>query len=134
MAKNTNFFDKNEIYDSKEFKQYVLSIHKQIIAKSRSVINDFYNHYTPVIYRRGYGLKDMFHASMKRIPDGYELIYIYSSDYFTSSHRDDAAAFTSAFVEGYHGGPLAWGKYPRKNDPKMTPSPWESLIEFFYSI
>ena len=44
-------------------------------------------------------------------------------------HRSDEDVFEGPFLSGYHGGPLAWG-HPR-NVPKMSPSPWELIEEFF---
>lgn len=127
----SDFIDiKPIVINSEEFKQEVYKVHKRIVSKSREVIDDFYNHYTPIVYQRTWGLKNMMQSTMQKTDDGYLLTYIYSSAYFPTSHRDDGAAFNTAFVQGYHGGPLAWGKYPRINNPQMKPSPWESIVDF----
>lgn len=128
-----NFIDKEKIINSPEFKSIVMDIHHQMMNKSREVVNDFYNHYVPMIYRRGWGFKNIVKPSISRIENGYLLSYSYSPEYFTASHRSDNDAFQSGFEMGFHGGPLAWGS-PRKNDPQMQPSPWESLVEFFYEL
>lgn len=128
-----NFIDKEKIINSPEFLKIVMDVHHQMMKKSRDVINDFYNHYTPMIYRRGWGFKNIVQPNMKRTENGYLLSYSYSPEYFTVSHRSDIDAFQSGFEMGFHGGPLAWG-VPRKNDPQMQPSPWESLVEFFYEL
>ena len=45
---------------------------------------------------------------------------------------DPNTSFEGSFVEGWHGGPTAWGGRPRKTNPKTYPSPWE-MIEDFYN-
>ena len=76
-------------------------------------------------------MKNLFKPELKRIDSGYLITFTYSSDFFAGMHRNDNAVFEGSFVEGWHGGPMAWGGRPRRTDPKTSPSPWEMIEEFY---
>lgn len=108
---------------------FALQLVRDMDSYSESVINAFYGHYTPKMYQRQGGLNHMWKADLNPMPDGYEVVITYSSALFGASHNSDEEVFEGPFLRGYHGGPLAWG-HPR-NVPKMSPSPWELIEEFF---
>ena len=73
-------------------------------------------------------MKNLFKPSINKIEDGYVVTFLYSDDYLTTEHNNDAAVFDGSFVHGYHGGKYAWGHLA--NAPQMMPSPWEILEDY----
>lgn len=107
---------------------YALKYLRDMSSFSLSAIAAFYGDYNPKMYKRKFGLVNMWQGEASPIPMGYSATMEYSSDYFGASHNSDEAVFNGPFMQGYHGGPEAWGHI--RNVPKMSPSPWE-LIETF---
>lgn len=129
MAK-TKLLDDKEVYEI--LKPYAYKIVKDFAEASRNAIDKFYSDYDPIYYKRTWGMKNLFKPELKRIDGGYQITFTYSSEFFAGMHRNDNAVFEGSFVEGWHGGPAAWGGRPRKTNPKTSPSPWE-MIEDFYN-
>ena len=98
---------------------------------STEAINTFYGSYDPILYKRGMGLSHMWEGEMTPIPKGYSATMAYDSAFFSSSHRSDEHVFNGPFLQGYHGGPLAWG-HPR-NVPQTSPSPYEIIEQYWAS-
>ena len=97
--------------------------------QSFNVISAFYGDYEPIMYERAFGMYGMWKTEINPIEDGLSVVITYSSALIggqNSQHK-----FAGPFMQGYHGGPLAWG-HPRKV-PKMSPSPYELIMEFFNS-
>lgn len=109
---------------------YVLKYSRDIHSYSTSVMNAFYSHYSPKIYQRKYGITRLWETDITPITNGYSVTTTYSDAFFSASHNSDADVFEGPFIQGYHGGPLAWG-HPR-DVPKMSPSPYE-LIEKYWA-
>lgn len=124
MAKKSKY-----IYDATIYallKPYAYKAFKDLSEESRRVIDAFYGGYSPDIYQRTFGMKNLFRPEMKQIENGYEIKFTYSTDNLTTDHRSNEAVFVGSFVRGFHGGQYAWG-HLKSSVPQMEPSPWRSL-------
>lgn len=126
---------KNYLSDA-ECREFVLPYAEKFAvemkAESASAIAKFYGDYTPIVYKRKFGLFGMWEQKITPDGRGYLVETKYSSAFFGASHRSDSAVFEGSFVQGWHGGPQAWGGISRYNTHKTSPSPWE-LIETFFN-
>lgn len=123
----SKYFSEEEIHDM--LKPYAYKAFKDLANESYRVIDEFYRDYSPEIYKRTFGMKNLFSPKMKKIENGYYIEFTYSADFLTTEHRDDVAVFDGSFVEGWHGGQYAWGNL-KEYTPRTTPSPWRQLNRF----
>ena len=113
----------------KLLKPYAYKVFKDLSEQSHYVIDKFYSDYDPAMYRRTFGMKNLFRPSIKRTEKGYRVEFIYSVDYLTTEHRNNEAVFSGSFVDGWHGGKFAWG-HLKSNVPRIQPSPWRTLMTY----
>ena len=124
MTKKSKYIDENLLREM--VKPYAYKVFKDLSEQSHYVIDSFYKDYTPRVYQRTYGMKNLFRPSMKPIKNGYSVEFIYSVDYLTTEHRSDETVFDGSFINGWHGGQYAWG-HEKEFTPRMQPSPWDLL-------
>lgn len=110
----------------KMLKPYAYKVFKDLSLESHRVIDAFYGGYSPVIYQRTFGMKNLFKPEMNKIENGYEITFTYSTDYLTTEHRSNEDVFVGSFVYGWHGGQYAWG-HLKQHVEQMQPSPWRTL-------
>ena len=96
---------------------------------SYEAISKFYSDYTPEMYHRVYGLKNLFKVDTKRSPGRIIVTFTYSADMVQGWHRSREDAFETAFIYGKHGGDYAWG-HLKKTVPVTYPSPWETIVKY----
>ena len=126
MAKN-KYFDDELIHEI--LKPYAYKVFKDLSNESHRVIDEFYRDYTPDIYERTYGMKNLFSPKLIKTKKGYNVEFTYSAEYLTTEHRSDEAVFEGSFVHGWHGGEYYYN-HKKKEVPRMQPSPW-TQIELF---
>lgn len=124
MSNKSKYIDEKTIHEM--LKPYAYKILKDLSYESHRVIDDFYGGYGPIMYQRTFGMKNLFKPEMKKIKNGYEIVFTYSTDYLTTDHRSNEAVFDGSFIQGWHGGKYAWG-HLKESVPRMEPSPWKSL-------
>lgn len=124
MSNNSKYIDKKTIHDI--LKPYAYKVVKDLSFESHRVIDEFYRDYDPRIYKRTFGMKNLFKPKMSKTETGYEVEFTYSVDYFTTEHRSDEDVFIGSFIYGWHGGKYAWGNI-KTIVPRMKPSPWDLL-------
>ena len=127
MSNKSKYIDEKTILEI--LKPYAYKVFKDLSLMSHRVIDDFYGGYQPKMYQRTFGMKNLFNPQMTKIKNEYEIIFTYSTDYLTTEHRNNEAAFVGSFVEGWHGGQYAWG-HLKNNVPQMNPSPWKTLEDY----
>lgn len=137
MASQSKYLNDKELHEL--LKPYAYKAIKDLSEVSHSAIQQFYDDYTPGtyvksglpedIYKRTFGIKNMFKSEMKRTSKGYDVIFTYSPHYFTTQHRSDEAVFSHSFLEGLHGGAYYYG-HMKDFIPSMTPSPWDIISSF----
>lgn len=129
----------------------VIKIPKEVVdeilkAKAYDVVDDikmitdkaisaFYADYTPIThknrsldYKNVWGIRRPYDYKISKIPNGYRVEFNYSPD-FVTGHKNPDVVFSGPFMEGYHGGPIRKG-VPA---PKMSPSPWEMILDYVNS-
>lgn len=129
---SSKYINEKDIHDM--LKPYAYKIIKDLSYQSHKAIDDFYSDKVfdggtsciPAIYKRTYGMKNLFRPSMKRTENGYVVEFTYSVDFLTTEHRSNDAVFDGSFINGFHGGLYAWG-HKKPFVPQTTPSPWESI-------
>lgn len=134
-------------YVRREIKKIGLKYIHDMTKASNNAISAFYSDYKPLTYQRVFGLKPIY-----KIKTSYEepimtIVFTFDSNYITG-HKNSGVIFNGPFMQGYHGGPIK-----RKSDsgveegsfsaikthksyspaPKMSPSPYEMIEDFFYS-
>lgn len=127
MATKSKYLDEKTIHEI--LKPYAYKVFKDLSNESHRVIDDFYKDYTPHMYQRTYGMKNLFKPELKKTKTGYNVEFTYSSEYLTTEHRSDEDVFEGSFVYGWHGGKYAWG-HEKTDVPRIQPSPWRQ-IELF---
>lgn len=127
MAKKNKLIDDKMVHEL--LKPYAYKVFKDISEQSHYVIDEFYRDYTPQMYKRTFGMKNLFRPSMKRTEKGYRVEFIYSVDYLTTEHRSNEDVFKGSFIDGFHGGKFAYG-YLKISTPRMQPSPWRTLMTY----
>ena len=124
MAKKSKYIDEKTLHEI--LKPYAYKVFKDLSAESHYVIDLFYKNYSPIMYQRTFGMKNLFKPQMKKTTNGYLIEFTYSADYLTTDHRSNEAVFEGSFIYGWHGGEYAWG-YKKSFVPRIQPSPWKSL-------
>lgn len=127
MEKISKYITDKDIH--RILKPYAYKAFKDLAFESHRVIDEFYRDYTPKMYSRVYGLKNLFSPTIKKIKKGYYIEFTYSADFITGEHRDPEAVFTGSFIYGWHGGKYAWG-HEKSLVKRMIPSPWIQLSAF----
>lgn len=127
MAKKSKYIDDDTIHEI--LKPYAYKVFKDLSIESHRVIDEFYRDYTPDIYKRTYGMKNLFKPELKNTKNGYNVEFTYSSEYLTTEHRSDEAVFEGSFVHGWHGGKYYYG-HEKTDVPRMQPSPWTQIKLF----
>lgn len=124
MKKKSKYIDDEIIYEI--LKPYAYKVFKDLSETSHYVIDEFYRDYKPTLYRRTYGMKNLFFPKLTKTKNGYLVEFTYSPEYLTTEHRSDEDVFCGSFIYGWHGGKYAWGSL-KQNIPRMKPSPWDLL-------
>lgn len=111
-------------------KPRLYAVMKGLSEVSKFAIDNFYSDYEPWVYRRVYGLKNLFTISKKEIPKGYLLTYEYNADnIFNKPHHGDYEwAFDTAFIHGMHGEPRGFAPVP------VSKPPWNIITEFVKNL
>lgn len=133
MAKQFDFSKFIDNVMEKTLKENAMAAYKDMIEISHSVIEEFYNDYSPAQYQRVWGFigggNYLYKPSIKKIKDGYRVEFIYSDEYMTGEHRSTEWAFDTGFLHGMHGGRFAWG-HEESNIPYTNPSPYNQILNF----
>lgn len=103
----------------------------------QSVIEQFYNDYSPSEYSRTYSGYEAYTKHIKKIPNGYECGIIvdgskipqgtYFSIYDNTHIADSDWVFNRGFIEGFHGFKIESKYFPTP----MSPAPKEQMERLF---
>lgn len=127
MANKSEYIDQATLHEL--LKPYAYKVFKDLSTESHRVIDMFYGGYSPYMYQRTFGMKNLFKPSINKTETGYEVEFIYSVGYLTTEHRSNEAVFDGSFIHGWHGGQYAWG-HLKQETPRTDPSPWR-LLELY---
>ena len=127
MASKNNYIDEKTIHEI--LKPYAYKAFKDLSLVSHRVIDEFYGGYKPKMYKRTFGMKNLFVPEMKKTEKGYRIEFTYSTEHLTTEHRSNEAVYVGSFQEGWHGGKYAWGHLKSKVE-RMEPSPWKTIEDY----
>lgn len=141
----------NQLVDD-DLREYAREVCADVNRKTFDISWNFYRNYSPMYYRRKYSLianekgglsySTWPRSSIQKNSEGYQIEFTWDSSMMETLHSQEKGwggeskgelIFDGPFIQGYHGGPVGFKSDNGKiysPAPQMSPSPWESILEY----